>query len=67
MVFVSDTQYPWTPANDDGKTQDEETTKSISTTLNTNHVNSINKLIDELKNVKGTIFNGDLTAYGHEW
>ncbi|WP_153801074.1 RICIN domain-containing protein [Foetidibacter luteolus] len=65
MIFASDPQWPWTNKTDDEITQTESEKESDATTLNQNHVKSMNTLISELNLVKGIILNGDLTAYGH--
>ena len=67
MVFISDTQYPWTAKDDDGKPIGKEEKKKQSTISNENHVKSINSLIPKVNNLVGTILNGDITAYGHDW
>ncbi|MGJ8743656.1 RICIN domain-containing protein [Polaribacter sp.] len=65
MVFASDPQWAWTAKTDAGTTETEAEKEKEATTLNENHVKSMNSLISSLKNVKGVIINGDLTAYGH--
>lgn len=65
MVFASDSQWAWTNrTDDDDKTETKAEQESVGTTLNQNHVKSMNALVDAVGNVKGVIINGDLTAYG---
>lgn len=66
MIIASDTQYPWykeivSEPNDVGKA------KRISDQDNGDFVKTMNDLTNQLGNVKGVIFNGDLTNYGHGW
>ncbi len=65
MIIASDSQWPWTAKTDAGTSQSKSDKESEATTLNENHVKSMNSLITSLNNVKGVIINGDLTAYGH--
>jgi cytolysin (calcineurin-like family phosphatase) len=65
MIFASDSQWPWTNKTDAGENEPENEKETNATTLNQNHVTSINSLVNSLGNVKGLIINGDLTAFGH--
>ncbi|BAB73286.1 metallophosphoesterase [Anabaena sp. FACHB-709] len=67
MIIVSDTQYPWTANTDQGIEETEDQKKAGSTIANQNHVNSVNSLVQQVGNVRGTILNGDITAFGHSW
>lgn len=67
IVFVSDTQYPWTDVTDNAGKESKSVKKARATVLNQNHVKSINSLVGKVEKLKGAIFNGDLTAFGHDW
>ena len=65
MIIASDPQWAWTSKTDNGSTsQTDSDRESEATTLNKNHVKSMNYLINQ-GNINGVIINGDLTAYGH--
>ncbi|MBE8167695.1 MAG: hypothetical protein HAW66_04970 [Shewanella sp.] len=64
MVVSADPQYPWT-CKDDLMNCDDEVRAKID---NESRVKSLNKLAIDLKGkLVGSIINGDLTAFGHDW
>ncbi|ARV57528.1 hypothetical protein BZZ01_01755 [Nostocales cyanobacterium HT-58-2] len=67
MIIASDTQYPWTAKTDNDVEESEDQKKAGSIIANQNHVKSMNSLKQQVGNIRGTIINGDLTAFGQDW
>jgi len=65
MTISSDPQYPWSCANSSQNCSDE----GIAYNDNYNQVSSMNAILNNYgkHRVAGSIINGDLTAFGHDW
>ena len=65
MVMSSDPQYPWSCGNGSNHCDDE----MKATIDNEGQVAAMNALLSDLgrDRLAGTIINGDLTAFGHDW
>ncbi|WP_428666194.1 metallophosphoesterase [Runella sp.] len=66
MIVASDTQYPWFQ-NIVKEPNDVDKAKRLSEQYNQEFLKTMNELTSQLGNVKGVIFNGDLTNFGHKW
>ncbi len=69
LVFISDTQYPWTDKSDNGTPEDEKTTMKRSRKFILDQGESTRQFREAHGGLdKVPLFlNGDITAYGHGW
>ncbi|WP_281648980.1 metallophosphoesterase [Parendozoicomonas sp. Alg238-R29] len=65
MIMSSDPQYPWSCGNGHSDCDDE----TLATIDNEGQVAAMNALLRDLgrERLAGSIINGDLTAFGHDW
>ena len=66
LVIISDILFPIVSIDKDKINFESKSKRDEAKVLNENFVKSINELSEKVENFKGTVINGNLTAFGKE-